>query len=48
MTRLRARYELSAGFLERRGIDDPVNASPVHLFGGLVGAFTRLMPSNVM
>lgn len=44
LTCLRLRYELAAGFLERRGIDDPVNASPVHLFGGLVGTFAQLMP----
>ena len=32
------RYELSSSLLVSRGVDDPVNASPVHLFGGIVGA----------
>ncbi len=31
------RYELASAWLVRMGIDDPVNASPVHLFGGVVG-----------
>ncbi len=32
------RYEFSSSLLVSRVIDDPVNASPVHLFGGIVGA----------
>ena len=30
-------YELASLALVRAGIDDPVNASPVHLVGGLIG-----------
>jgi ammonia channel protein AmtB len=42
------RYELSSSFLASKGIDDPVNASPVHLFAGIVGAFRRLIQTFVV
>jgi ammonia channel protein AmtB len=41
---IRVRYELSSIFLVSKGIDDPVNASPVHLFAGLLGS---VVPCNL-